>query len=633
MAINEEARSKAWVQNLTIPPIDIRTSPREMLDERTKGSESLGLGQQIIPVASTLRSAATEGLGNLLGGGRERYQSAQNVMSLLDALPYAGGMLMADDVNTEYQQGNYKTAAALGALGAIPFVGPFARLGKGMLQPFKNVINSTALNTPTNVRGGIIGDALDKTPTLQKAMGIATDKKVPLASGREAGAGLPYYTPALTPVSMLGESATAFAKTLKSKLTPKDVAFERQVGMPAEKLKEIASGAEGSAETAELMMRQLGMDTSPLGVVSNKTYLEQGINAADVDAIADAVGNKFVRANTPNPVPDKVSRRYAPHIQAQVGSKGTVSIKNPARIGSAEAAGQASVAPNTMKALQGNSRKAHLATLNARDGTKLTQLTPQQTVEFLQVSGAIDVHMFRKHFKKSFENPTSAVTTLLRARHKLQNGGVIGKGEQKALDAFNKLPVNKKTGMRVAAVRDDMGNLLSADSIADIKQVPDESFLTMQQTFNSSQKELGGANAFISVDPYNQRAYVGISDKHDIGGINPLGGENIITAQPLVSVDYASGTYGKGAGLADSSTYKGTTQAQKEGAAALKKVTGVTKKPSETGRQYLRRAVDTADIRVTKDDQLKIAGRVGKLGAGGLLTGAAVSSARDREKE
>ena len=519
---------------------------------------------------------------------------------------------------------------SLGLLGAIPLVGYGPRVAKGMLKSARNIINDTALNMPTNVRGGIIGDALDKAPRVQQAMGISTDKKVPLASGRTAGAGLPYYTPFLKPLSVAGEGVTALGKTLKSKLTPSDVAFERQTGLPREKLKEIAAGAEGASETAELMMRQMGRDTSPLGVVSNKTYLQQGIDLTDTDAIADAVGNKFVRANNPNPVPDKVAKRYAPHIQAQ-GKSGTVSIKNPAYVGSSEAAGQASVAPNTMKALQGNTRKSYLATLNAREGTSLKQLTPKQTVEFLQVSGAVDVHMFRKHFKKDFESPTKAINTLLRARHKVHKGEKVFKSEQKALDAFNKIPVKKATGTRVAAVRDDAGNLLSSDNISNIKAVPEDSFLTMQQTFNSSQKELGGANAFISVDPIDQKAYVGISDKHDIGGLNPVGGEDIITAQPLVSVDYASGAYGKRAGLADPSTFKGNTKQQQDSAKRLEEVTGVRKRPSETGRDYLRRAVEGTDVRVTKADQRKIAGRVGKVGAGGLLTGAAITSAMDDE--
>jgi hypothetical protein len=546
-----------------------------------------------------------------------------------DFTPIIGEVKSAKEGMQDFEEGNY-AMAALGGLGAIPLAGPVFRgakslakgadkLSGGMLTSGKNIINDTAFNMPTNVRGGVIGDALDKMPSVQKAMGIATDKKIPTASGKVKGAGLPYYTQGLTPLSVGGEAATSMFNTLRSKLNPKDVAFERVTGLTYPKAKEISQGAEGAAETAELMGRQMGKDTSLLAPMSKKTYLAEGIDASNTNDIANAVGNKFVRANTPNPVPDKVSKRFARHIQAQVKSKGTVSIKNPARVGSQEASGQSKVGANIIKSLQGNARKMYLNAL------KTDSMSPKQTVEFLQVSGAIDVSTFRKYFKKDFETPTQAIGVLLRARHKESLGKTLGAGEKKAITAFNKIPVKKSTGMRVAAVKDDAGNVLSNDTISKIKQVPKDNFLTTQQAYRSSQKELGGANAFISVDPVKQRAYVGISDKHDIGGMNPVGGDNIITAQPIVSVDYVKGTYGKKAGLADSTKYKGNKADIQKANKNVEGMLSVNKRPSETGRQFVKRSINEADIRVTKEDQRKVAQRAAKLGGAGLLTGGAGS--------
>lgn len=553
-----------------------------------------------------------------------------------DFTPIIGEVKSAKEGMENFDQGNYGMAA-LGGLGAIPLAGPMVRGAKGlvkgvdkvsggMLTSGKNLINDTAFNMPTNVRGGVIGDALDKMPRVQKAMGIATDKKIPTASGQTKGAGLPYYTAGLTPVSVGGEAATSLFNTVKSKLNPKDVAFERTTGFPRQKAMEISQGAEGAAETAELMGRQLGKNTSLLSPISKKTYLAEGINASNTSEIAEAVGNKFVRANTPNPVPAKVSERFARHIQAQVGSKGTVSIKNPARVGSQEAAGQSTVAANAIKSLQGEARKEYLRAL------KVDSMSPKQTVEFLQVSGAVDVATFRKHFKKDFQAPTQAIGVLLRARHKESIGKTLGASEKKALAAFNKIPVNKSTGMRVASVKDDAGNVLSNDTISKIKKVPKDNFLTTQQAYRSSQKELGGANTFISVDPVKQRAYVGISDKHDIGGMNPVGGENIITAQPLVSVDYVTGTYGKRAGLADSTKYKGNTAKLAQANKNVEGMLGVNKRPSETGRQFVRRGIGEADIRVTTEDKKKVAQRAAKLGGAGMLTGAAATRALSEDQ-
>ena len=155
---------------------------------------------------------------------------------------------------------------------------------------------------------------------------------------------------------------------------------------------------------------------------------------------------------------------------------------------------------------------------------------------------------------------------------------------------------------------------------------------TTQQAYRSSQKELGGANTFISVDPVKQRAYVGISDKHDIGGMNPVGGENIITAQPLVSVDYVTGTYGKRAGLADSTKYKGNTAKLAQANKNVEGMLGVNKRPSETGRQFVRRGIGEADIRVTTEDKKKVAQRAAKLGGAGMLTGAAATRALSEDE-
>ena len=584
----------------------------------------------ITPVAPTLRSNIEQGVASAqgmfgLGDERSNLRRAQDLTMLGDFLPGTGTGLAVADFEDARQEGN-KTGMALAGLGALPLVGKGLKAGA---QSVVNLINDTALNMPTNVRGGMFGDLLDKFPKIQEKMGINTSKTVPTPRG-EKGPGIPYYTPGLTPVSVAGEGLSALGRTLKEKMSPEAIAFERQIGMPREKAREIAAGAEGASETAELMMRQMGRDTAPLRVLSEKTYLQQGIPASDTADLAEAVGNRFVRSNNPNQIPDKTAERFAKHVQAQVDGTGTVSIKNPAAKGSQEAAGQAKVAPNAMTALQGRVRNEYLTALNRGRPNKATSLSPKETVEFLQVSGAIDVDVFRKYFSKDYQAASDVINVLLKARHKAATGAKLGKSERRVLELFEKVPVKKATGQRVATVRDDAGNILSNDTIANIGEVPEGSFLTTQQYFKSAQKELGGANAFISVDPVKQRAYVGISDKHDIGGLNPVGGENIITAQPLVSVDYATGTYGKTAGLADPSTFKGNNQQLKAYAKELEGVTGVKKRPSETPRSYFRRAIDETEIEVLPEDIAKAKQRAAKVGVtvggtgavvGGMLTG------------
>jgi hypothetical protein len=577
------------------------------------------------------------------GGPREQLTPEEALQKQLDAtyetasfLPITGEIISAKEAKEFYDEGRYGMMALAG-LGAIPFAGAAIRpLVKGASKigqatGVNKFINDVAMNMPTNVRGGFIGDILDRMPAVQSRMGIKP-KEIPHSSGTTKGAGLPYYTPMLTGVSTVGEGLSALGTTLKSKMNPKDIAFERTTGFPAVKAREIAAGAEGASETAELMASQISKGKSPtlLSPLTSKTYLATNMDVSDTQGLAEAVSTRFVHGKTKHQVPEKTAIRFAKHAQAQVDGKGLVNVKNPRAgggAGQAEAAGQKSVAPTAVKALQGNARKAYLAELGQES------LTPKQTVEFLQIAGALDPITFNKYFKKNgFENVTSAVASLARARNKVARGGTLGKKEKRALESFNKMPVNKNTGQRLAAVKDDAGNLLSNDSLDKIGNVKEGDFLTLQQFFKSSQKELGGANAFISVDPKTQRAYVGISDKHDIGGLNPIQGENMITVQPIVSLDYATGKFGKKAGLADTTTAKGSKQKIRSAVSDVEQMTGVSRKKGENERQFVRRAIMESDIIVSREDKLKALKNLGiTLGTGGMLTAGTVAALSDDE--
>ena len=569
------------------------------------------------------------------GGVRKQLTPEEELQKQLDAvynaasfLPISGEIIAAKEAKDYFEQGR-TGMGMLSAAGAIPFAGAFIRpitkgLSKvGQATGVNKFINDVAMNMPTNVRGGFIGDALDKMPAVQSKMGIKP-KEIPHSSGQTKGAGLPYYTPMLTGLSTAGEGLSALGTTLRSKMNPQDIAFERTTGFPAVKAREIAAGAEGASETAELMASQISKGKSPtlLSPLTSKTYLATNMDVSDTQGLAEAVSTKFVHGKTKHQVPEKTAVRFAKHAQAQVDGQGLVNVKNPRAgggAGQAEAAGQKSVAPTAVKALQGNARKAYLAELGQ------DSLTPKQTVEFLQIAGALDPITFNKYFKKNgFENVTTAVASLARARNKVARGGTLGKKEKRALQAFNKMPVNKNTGQRLATVKDDAGKILSNDSLDKIGNVKEGDFLTLQQFFKSSQKELGGANAFISVDPKTQRAYVGISDKHDIGGLNPIQGENMITVQPIVSLDYATGKFGKKAGLADTTAAKGAKQKTRDAVSDVEQMTGVSRKKGETERQFVRRAILESNIIVSKEDKLKALRNAGI--TGGMLTAGTVAA-------
>ena len=57
------------------------------------------------------------------------------------------------------------------------------------------------------------------------------------------------------------------------------------------------------------------------------------------------------------------------------------------------------------------------------------------------------------------------------------------------------------------------------------------------------QKELGGVNQMMIIDPYNRINYSMLSDGHDIYGYNPIGGHQLVTAQPIVMQPWSQRGY------------------------------------------------------------------------------------------
>jgi len=90
--------------------------------------------------------------------------------------------------------------------------------------------------------------------------------------------------------------------------------------------------------------------------------------------------------------------------------------------------------------------------------------------------------------------------------------------------------------LKMAPVRDGDRQIVGGNQISDIKKP--RGYFAVQQSFTSRQQELGGMNAFLAIDPYNEKMYTGLSDGHDIFGINPIGGHGVLTVQPLIAHSY-----------------------------------------------------------------------------------------------
>ena len=143
--------------------------------------------------------------------------------------------------------------------------------------------------------------------------------------------------------------------------------------------------------------------------------------------------------------------------------------------------------------------------------------------------------------ENSAESTNKIAELILKARYKQYQGVPLKKGskEEIALTAFNKA-LDRRRGdprrIKLAGVKDENKADIGNRDLAQVKG-PNK-YLFLQQSYNSRQQELGGANAFFAVDPYNENMFTMINDGHDIFSINPVGGTGLITAQPIIKHSY-----------------------------------------------------------------------------------------------
>lgn len=556
----------------------------------------------IIPVEPTLRESMRNILAESMGGDRIDYRKAEDLLTLGDFLPITGGGLMSADIADEYEKGNYGTAGMLATLGAIPVVGPtVAKGGRGLLTSAGNLINKTAQNVPTDISE--------------------------------------FYTnPVKGGINFLKEYGKSILPAVKESIDPASVAKRRVLGISDRKLDDWASDVGQDAEkTAISINRQLDMseDTLLEKSIVGLNYLDSRIPRKDVATLSKAVGQGFRSSGTiPESIVERATRHLTdgPHIKKQ-NYRYDYQIKDPSvdkNIGYVESIGLSGAGAQVVRSLHGKSTETYLDVVNnlrKSSGIKpKNKLDSQGMVEFMQISSTLngDAYQLMKKLGVGGQ-PSALVNDLLRARVKFLKGAKLKKREQKVLDSFNTLLDTK--AIKMAKVSDEAGNSVGARNLVDIKEP--KGYLVTQQSYNSRQKELGGVNAFVVVDPNKEKMYTMLSDGHDIFGKDPVGGHGLISVFPLIESSIKTGAKYNNKQIKTNMTKRKINKAIKE----TEKVTGIKQLPKETNENYTKRAFRLSRPAVTEADKARALDARRKLqgtvGGAGLLTTAVVASSVD----
>lgn len=605
-----------------------------------------GSNVQLVPDEGTFRGNVEQGVASTLGlfGGTERrnLQQAQKLTDMGDYLPFTGTGLAAVDFEDARQRGD-GTGMLLSGVGAFPFVGkPAKAIGKSA----GNVINQLATNMPTRIEGFYSGN--------------------------------PYG-------SFVRDAAYEVSGALKSRMSAADRAFQeiwgtsaRKVddilnkGGPAQRLKEKGRPQEAvgygddAEKTALAIEAQQGTNIIPVnerGALANGiyglSYYDRAIGADDTARLAKGIGNGFRKVDDiPDNVTDKAVNHLVngPHVKSGSGNLYEYQIKtleSSKQAGVVEGAGAGQGSPLlrafNVKDPKGKSVSPFLAynnflnkTINKNRGEILPP-SPKDTVEFTQLAATLDkdatkvLNSLLPRKKKDGKligaqqgHPTKTLLDRLsKARARQRAGLSIPPEQQDVLDAFNK---GVKSGkIKPKTIKDEQGNIVSSLNYDEIKTP--EGFITAQQSYASAQKELGGVNQLLIVDPYNQVNYSMVSDGHDIFGMAPVGGHHLITAQPIVKQKWSDRGY-------DPKEHK-TMMTRENVANAVKETqvrTGIkapikTLEASNTGyveaaRRYTKQAiqetVEPTEVqkRAAQASTTKLVGGGGiTLGAGGMLLG------------
>lgn len=304
--------------------------------------------------------------------------------------------------------------------------------------------------------------------------------------------------------------ASAIPTALINAFDPKSIAYERVTGLPPGKSKKDVSETHeykdgkwaprargdriGAAKAMENIAIQRGAEPgttavakSPLGVADTIEL----IPAPNKKAVSQQLFSKGVNINYDVPV--AVQKKHLDHVYKVWGidRKGSIQtdtdiqIKNPEGPVSGLAyearLGQSSTVPRSVP-------------LKALDQKKVTLVSKKNPKDNIEAKGLSE-------WAATLENPI-----------KVQE---LKKEHIKAYYRYLNEKLKKAGEDRRFRLTDD-----------------NDGFLHISDSHGSREKELGGVNDMISINPKSGEVFVTISDAHDMFGFNPVGGRSLVAITP-----------------------------------------------------------------------------------------------------
>lgn len=235
--------------------------------------------------------------------------------------------------------------------------------------------------------------------------------------------------------------------------------------------------------------------------------------------------------------------RATNHLYAQQGKQGQLVTRNRATSSTnlgPEAIGQATTSPVALRTLY--SPKSMESWYDVVGDSPSTE----QWKEMLGLFSALDRDFLLQNKKVFGEKPSAAVVwnTYWKGKKRLKEGKKLGSDQKKYVDVVDN-QMKTQTGLNKYLSKFVPNALVKPKGPTKVSEMNGK--LVLQQSFNSSAKDLGGMNAFVVVDPKKGEFYSMLSDGHDLLGQTPPGFEDLVNVVPIQKYKIGAGKEGGGA--------------------------------------------------------------------------------------
>ena len=496
------------------------------------------------------------GINELIGKGAEAAMQTETGQAV---------MQKAQELQQEYPRASENVGNLFGALNIIP----------GMQAP--RVAGQAANKVMRNVDTMVEGGPLKRLEAPLQKMGVPSEGMFSFYGG-------------LPPLSFAGEALQAIPGTVRETFSPTARANERAKGVSQRRVDEV-TGPEsskgeldvGSAYAGENIYRQTGRDV-------DETLIATVPMTAKNTRLADSEWNEAnVRREIFEPldeVPVEVQDRAVNHVKAVhgAGDNTHIVVREPQTQGFTKegkgSAGRGSPAIRTLTS------KNTIGAYAKHLGKAVDELSTDDIAEIAKASFIVNNKRLLRQLEKEFPGV---------GQQKIIERYLKGKSRQQAGGTFASNSAEKKLLDFLDNSFEEFGGKVSKDG----------DFIYLSQGYHSEMKDLGGVNQFIAIDTKNRDVYTLISDRHDMFGLDPVGGQGLVTIGTMEKVRLGGGYDPEVNALKKSERQARVQKREQEAVAKTEEMTGIKRRKNESATDYSKRVLRDSNFTPEARDYLE----------------------------